>query len=107
MKEQSWMGLLEEAPVAVQTCLIYFQERYPGSWRMKLLNTEAVLTYLRTKDFEITVATFGIPNRQDWYCEVAFQGNLLKHERNFINYELAAEAAIFFAFQKLETDHSS
>lgn len=103
MKEQSWMELLEEAPVAVQSCLIYFQERYSGHWRAKLLDTQAVLTYLSTKDLDITVATFGIPNRQDWYYELTFREKLLQHERNFATYELAADQAISFAFRKLET----
>lgn len=103
MEEQNWTELLEEAPVAVKTCLIYFQERYPGNWRAKLLDTGAVLTYLSTRNFEITVATFGIPNREDWYYEVLFQGNLLKHERNFTAYELAADEAMITAFLKLES----
>ncbi|MCB0633837.1 MAG: hypothetical protein KDD15_29100 [Lewinella sp.] len=107
MKEPCWMELLEEAPVAVQSCVLYFQERYPGSWQAKLLDSDAILRYLDSKDFEITVATFGIPNRQDWFCEVIFQGTLLKHERNFATYELAADEAIITAFRKLETTLSS
>lgn len=102
MKEQYWLGLLEEAPVAVQTCLLYFQERYPGHWRAKILDVQAVFTYLQTRDFELRVATFGIPNRKDWYCEVFFQSDLLLHERNFSTYERAAEEAITTAFRRLE-----
>lgn len=102
MRQENWMELQSEAPLAVNTCLNYFQDRYMGNWRTKILDPGAVFTYLQTVGFEITVSTFGIPNRSDWYCEVYYQGQLLKHERDFISFELAALEAITTAFGELE-----
>lgn len=102
MDEQYWMDLLEETPAAVQTCARYFQERYLGNWQSRLLDAGAVLGFLQRHELEVTVATFGIPNRRDWYYEIVFRGELLRHERHFQTYELAAESAIRAAFRQLE-----
>ena len=66
------------------------------------MEVDAIFTYLSSRGFEITVSTFGIPNRKDWYCEVYFQENLLIHERDFKTYQLAATTAISTAFIELE-----
>ncbi len=101
MKEENWMELQEEAPLAAAACLHYFQDRHLN-WKSKMLEPDAILSYLQTKGFEITVSTFGIPNRNDWYCEVFYGDKLIKHERDFTSYELAATEAIVTAFLELE-----
>lgn len=101
MKEQDWVALQAEAPFAVNACLHYFQYRY-GNWRSKIMEVDAIFTYLGSRGFEITVSTFGIPNRKDWYCEVYFQESLLLHERDFKTFQLAAFEAITIAFIALE-----
>ena len=96
------MELQEEAPFSVNACLRYFQERYMGNWQLKILQEEAVFAYLSSKGYEVTVSTFGVPNRSDWYFEIHREETLLKHERNFTSAELAALQAITFAFMELE-----
>lgn len=96
------MELQTEAPLAVNACLYYFQERYPGAWQSKIMEPDAIFSYLGAKGFEITVSTFGIPNRSDWYCEVYYENKLLKHERDFKKYDIAAMEAITTAFAELE-----
>lgn len=102
MREQTWAELQEEAPLAVNACVHYFKDRY-ANWRAKMLEIDAILLYLQTKDIELIIATFGIPNRQDWYYELFVEGNLLRHEREFHTYELAAMTAILLAFSILES----
>ncbi len=105
MEQQNWEDLLEEAPVAVNACLRYFQERYMGNWQLKILRADAIFAYLNTKGYEVTVSTFGVPNRTDWYYEIHREETLLKHERNFVSAELAALQAITFTFLELEKAH--
>ena len=101
MREQTWVELQLDAPLAVNACLHYFQQRY-ANWQAKLLDIEAIVAYLNTKGLEVLISTFGIPNRTDWYYEVYYDGSLLQHERDFTTYELAATTAITMAFQHLE-----
>lgn len=102
MSETEWQELQEEAPLAVNACLLYFQERYMGLWRSRLMEEAAVLTYLSGKDFELSVSNFGLPNRRDWYYEIHRENRLFQHERGFATYELAAQAAIKAVFAVLE-----
>ena len=107
MKERDWMELQAEAPLTVNACLHYFQDRYMGDWRSRILEPDAIFAYLQTKGFEIRVSTFGIPNRSDWYCEVYRDGQLIKHERDYKKYDLAAMDAIMTAFVELEKVYGS
>ncbi|MCB0641434.1 MAG: hypothetical protein KDC44_07325 [Phaeodactylibacter sp.] len=103
MSETVWQELLEEAPLAVRACLHYFQAHFLA-WQPKLLEERAMLHYLATQGFEVRIATFGVPNRKDWYLEVYREEALLRHERNFADRALALEAAIRLVFQELEKD---
>lgn len=104
MREQTWVELQAEAPLAVNACVHYFQDRY-ANWRVKIMGIDALLSYFATKEIEIVISTFGIPNRKDWYYEIFLEGNLLQHERDFSTYELAATTAFTIAFQALEKQY--
>lgn len=106
MRKQFWLALQDEAPAAVSLCLHHFQDRYTGHWAAKLLDARAVITYLETRGVGLTVTTFGVPSRHDWYYELMVAGELREHRRDFPAYERAAEAGIRAAFLELEKDLS-
>lgn len=102
MKEHQWRALQEEAPAAVGLCLRYFQDRYIGQWLRKMAHPPAIMTYLEREGVILTVTTFGVPSRTDWYYELEIGGELLAHRRDFPSYEAAAAAGIRAAFLELE-----
>lgn len=96
------MELREDAPCAVAACLLYFQERYIGHWSRKITQPQAIVAYLQTQGFELTVTQYELPNRKDWYYELYAADQLVQHARNFTSYQEAAAEAIRIAFLKLE-----
>jgi hypothetical protein len=99
-----WLELREEAPLSVNACLQYFQDRYMGHWRSKILEVDLVFSYLETKGFEITVRQWGIPGRRDWYYEINREHRRFAEDRGFESFELAAEEVIRCVFLILENE---
>lgn len=102
MTPSFWRMLQDEAPRALALCLDYFQLHYGGPATEQLLRPRAVLAYLQTQGYQLTITQFGIPNRDDWYFEIHLHGEFLVHQRGYRSKELALQVAVQAVFVSIE-----
>ena len=97
-----WENILRNYPQALESCKLYFQNRYQDQWRIQIQNPTTLITYFQDTGIAIYVHWKHHQGGKKYGYKIKQENIKIQMDYIFGNQEAAGVNALEFAFKILE-----